>query len=211
VAIGVFGGTFDPIHIGHLRTGLELCEHLGLDEMRFMPCGDPPHREPPGTPAGHRLAMARLAIEGESLLRVDDREVRREGLSYSIDSVAHLREEIGARVPLCLCVGLDSLVNLNTWHRWRELADYAHILVAVRPGWSRPETGEVADWLAGRRVDDARQLLQSPAGGVHITEMTLLPVSATEIRDALAAGRSIRYLTPNSVIDYIRDHNLYRS
>lgn len=210
MAIGIFGGTFDPVHIGHLRTALELRDYLGLDTLHLMPCADPPHRETPMTPAAQRLAMLELAIAGEPGLVADDRELRRGGLSYTVDTLVGLRAERGAREPLYLCIGMDSLATLDTWHRWRELTDHAHIVVAARPGWNLPGQGPVAEWLASRRVYDVDGLRAAPAGAVLVVEMTLLPVSATALRTDLAAGRSIRYLTPDPVIDYINSHGLYR-
>lgn len=212
-AVGIFGGTFDPVHIGHLRTAVELREHLGLDELRLMPSARPPHREQPGVSAEHRLAMLQLAIGKENLaagLLADDRELRREGLSYTVETLAQLRVELGDNVALCLCIGMDSLVNLHTWQRWQALSDYAHIVVAARPGWHLPETGPVAQWLAGRCTDDPKLLSKSPSGRVLVEAMTLLPVSATQIREDLAAGSSVRYLVPDAVIQYIHQHGLYK-
>lgn len=208
-AIGIFGGTFDPVHIGHLRTALELREHLGLSEMRLMPCGDPPHKEIPHTPAADRLAMVRLAIEDEPGLQVDDREIKRGGLSYTVETLTEVRAQVGQNVPVCLCIGMDSLVQLNSWHRWHELTDYCHIVVAARPGWRVPTTGEIGGWLTRCQINDSAELLHQPAGGVYLAEMRLLPVSATDIREALATGHSIRYLTPDRVINYIEQQGLY--
>ena len=217
-AVGIFGGTFDPVHIGHLRTAVELREHLGLDELHLMPSARPPHREQPGVSAEHRLAMLCLAIGGETPcdsfitdgLLADDRELRRDGLSYTVETLAQLRGELGDDVAICLCIGMDSLVNLHTWQRWQELSDYAHIVVAARPGWHLPETGPVAQWLAGRYTDDPQLLTNSPSGRVLVEAMTLLPVSATQIREDLAAGNSVRYLVPDAVIQYIHQHGLYK-
>ncbi len=217
-AVGIFGGTFDPVHIGHLRTAVELREHLGLDELHLMPSARPPHREQPGVSAEQRLAMLRLAIGGatpggslncEGLL-ADDRELRREGLSYTVETLVQLRSELGGDIALCLCIGMDSLVNLHTWQRWQELSDYAHIVVAARPGWHLPEAGPVAQWLVGRYTDDVQLLSHSPSGRVLVETMTLLPVSSTKIRENLAAGHSIRYLVPDTVIQYIHQHGLYK-
>ncbi len=217
-AVGIFGGTFDPVHIGHLRTAVELREHLGLDELRLMPSARPPHREQPGVSAEHRLAMLRLAIGSDipvdsqpvDGLLADDRELHREGLSYTVETLVQLRAELGGDVALCLCIGMDSLVNLHTWQRWQELSDYAHIVVAARPGWHLPETGPVAQWLAGRCTDDPHTLSQSASGRVLVEAMTLLPVSATKIREDLATGSSVRYLVPDAVIQYIHQHGLYK-
>lgn len=209
MALGIFGGTFDPVHIGHLRTALELRLHLGLSEMRLMPCGDPPHKGILQTPAADRLAMVKLAVEGEPGLQVDDREIKRGGLSYTIETLTELRAQVGSNVPLCLCIGMDSLVHLNSWHRWRELTDYCHIVVAARPGWHAPSTGEVGHWLTVHQTKDSTLLLQQPAGRIYLAEMRLLPISATDIREAMGVGHSIRYLTPDSVINYIKQQGLY--
>lgn len=207
--VGLFGGTFDPVHIGHLRTSVELRKILGLSEMRLIPNANPPHRIQPEATAKHRLAMLKLALEDEPGLVADDRELRREGLSYTLDTLAEIRAEIGAETPLCLCIGMDSLVNLNQWHRWRELTDLAHIVAAARPGWHLPQGGEVLEFIHAHRVTDKEQLQGQPAGKILIRELTLLPVSATGIRQALQRGESIRYLVPDKVIDYIRQHQLY--
>ena len=144
---GYFGGTFDPIHNGHLRMALELSEQLQFDEFSLVPCHRPPHRESPGCSDRVRAEMVELAIADCDSLRMDDRELKRDSLSYSIDTLRQLREEYGEQVSLCWCVGMDSLVNLSSWYRWRELLDFAHLVVVARPGWDLPESGEVAQWL----------------------------------------------------------------
>ncbi|MGE3297085.1 MAG: nicotinate-nucleotide adenylyltransferase [Porticoccaceae bacterium] len=209
-AVGVFGGTFDPVHIGHLRTALELRETLGLQRMLLIPSARPPHREQPGVSADDRLAMLTAAIGDEPGLVADGRELDRSGPSYTIDTLAELRAEVGPATALCLCVGMDSLVTLATWRRWRELTDFAHLVVAARPGWQLPSRGEVADWLVGRRCDAASRLHDQTAGLVLIQTLTLLPVSATQLRADLAAGRSTRYLVPDGALAHIRAHGLYR-
>ena len=206
-SVGVFGGTFDPIHIGHLRTALELKQRLGLDEMRMIPSAQPPHRAQPATSAEHRLAMLQLALAGELGLVADDCELKREGPSYTIDTLQQIRAEIG-KSPLCLCVGMDALLGINTWHRWQELLNVAHIVATARPGWHLPEEGEVAELIQQHRADEA-ELLNTPCGKIAIVEMTLLPVSATGIRQALQRGESVRYLVPDSVIQYIEEQRLY--
>ena len=208
-SVGVFGGTFDPVHIGHLRTALELREALALDEMRLLPCAVPPHRDAPEVAAQHRLAMLRAAVDAEPGLLADDRELKRQGPSYTIDSLLELRRELGAATAICLCIGMDALLNLATWHRWRELLDYAHIVVAARPGWQAPDGCAVDQLVRDRQSDSAARLRREPCGLIWLAEMTLLPVSATDIRTALAGGRSVRYLLPDLVIDYIRRHQLY--
>lgn len=220
--IGIFGGTFDPIHIGHLRTAVELRKVLSLQEMWLIASANPPHRSQPQTSAEHRMAMLQLALshrsecrestEAESIepgLIADDRELHRKGPSYTLDTLTEIRTEIGAEIPLYLCIGMDSLVNLNQWHRWHELTDVAHIVVTARPGWHLPKSGEVLEFVRAHRATDTEQLQETPAGKILIMEMTLLPVSATGIRQALQREDSIRYLVPDQVIDYIRQHQLY--
>ena len=214
--IGLFGGTFDPVHIGHLRTAVELRKVLNLSEMRLIPSACPPHRTQPDSSAEHRLAMLQLALghglgpnTAEPKLIADDKELRREGLSYTMDTLTEVRAEVGTKTPLFLCIGMDSLIDLNQWHRWRELTSIAHIVVAARPGWHLPKSGEVLEFVREHRATSIEQLQEIPAGKILMMEMTLLPVSATGIRQALQRGESIRYLVPDQVIDYIRQHQLY--
>lgn len=207
--IGIFGGTFDPVHIGHLRTAVELRKVLGLREMRLIPSATPPHRAQPQTSAEHRLAMLRLALDGEPGLTADDCELRRQGPSYTLDTLQQLRTEVGPNTPLCLCIGMDSLINLNQWHRWQELTNIAHIVVAARPGWHLPQQGEILDFVRTHRASDIESLKNLPTGKLLMMEMTLLPISATGIRQALQRQESIRYLVPNQVINYIQQHKLY--
>lgn len=208
-AIGLFGGTFNPVHIGHLRTALEIRERLALDEMRLLPSAQPPHRDEPQVSAEHRAAMVALAIDGEPGLVLDDRELRRSGPSWTIETLKEVRQALGADVSLSFCVGMDSLVNLSSWRQWQELTDWAHLVVAARPGWQMPDKGDVAEWLLTRQSGDPGDVRRQPHGVVFVAELTLLPVAATGLRERLQAGCSVRYLTPDSVVDYIGKHRLY--
>lgn len=208
--VGIFGGTFNPIHYGHLRSALELVERLQLEQLRLMPSAQPPHREAPQCSAAHRAAMVELAVAGEPRLVCDARELQRSGKSYTIDSLVELRSELGADTGLCMVLGCDAVLDVSRWHRWQELLDWAHIVVIARPGWELPSTGVVAQWLHEHRVDDSRALRQQPAGRIVIEELRPLAISSTEIRDLLTAGQSVRYLMPQSVVDYIQTHKLYR-
>ena len=214
--VGIFGGTFDPVHIGHLRTAVELRKVLNLTEMRLVPSAIPPHRSQPQANAKQRMAMLKLALgydtdSSEPGLVVGDRELHRQGPSYTVDTLRDIRQEIGTDAPLCLCIGMDSLVNLNQWHQWSELTDIAHIVVAARPGWHLPNSGEIVEFVKTHRATQTEQLQSQPSGKVLILEMTLLPVSATGIRQSLQKQQSIRYLVPDQVIDYIRQHQLYEA
>ena len=209
-AVGLFGGTFDPVHIGHLRTALELQELLQLDEMRLLPCGDPYHRgNIDVTPGEHRVAMLRLAVKDQPFLRVDDRELLRNGATYSYDTLVSVREELADDDRLLLCVGMDSLCNLSSWHRWQDLLSLANLVVACRPGFTPPTSGPVAELVAQYAVD-SMECMQSPSGAILIREMTLLSVSATELRNKCRRGLSIKWLVPDVVNDYIVEHQLYR-
>ncbi|MEZ5504240.1 MAG: nicotinate-nucleotide adenylyltransferase [Halioglobus sp.] len=210
LVVGVFGGTFDPVHYGHLRSALELVERLRLAQLRLMPSARPPHRDPPRCSAEHRVAMVELAVSGEPRLVCDARELQRPGQSYTIDSLAALRDELGTQAGLCMVVGCDAVREISSWHRWRELLDWAHIVVIARPGWSLPGTGAVAKWLLDNRIHHPGALRERPAGGILVEELRPLAISSTEIRDMLAAGRSARYLLPQSVLDYIQSHHLYQ-
>jgi nicotinate-nucleotide adenylyltransferase len=207
--IGVFGGTFNPVHYGHLRSALELVERVGLEQLRLMPCALPPHREAPACSAADRCAMVQLAVAGEPHLVCDDRELRRSGPSYTVDSLTELRRELGPARGLCLVMGCDAVLGIATWHRWRELLELAHIVVIARPGWQLPAAGPVARWLREHALDGRHRVRERPAGGILIEELRPLDISSTEIRAMLAAGHSARYLLPDPVLDYIRDHALY--
>jgi nicotinate-nucleotide adenylyltransferase len=208
---GIYGGTFDPIHFGHLRTALEVKEAVGLDEVRFVPCRIPPHRGIPGASPEQRLAMLRAALrDPEPGFRIDTRELERPGPSYMVDTLASVRGEIGAE-PLGLVVGLDAFCGLHRWHRWRELFDLAHVLVMRRPGPPPDLPDELRALLQGRAADTADALRESPAGRVHFVSVTQLDISATRIRSAVAAGSNPRYLTPDAVLSLIHTLGLYRS
>jgi nicotinate-nucleotide adenylyltransferase len=206
--IGIFGGTFDPIHYGHLRSAFEMLQALRLSEVRFFPSGDPPHRGSTYATAQLRLEMVRAAIAGQSGFVVDDREMRRDGPSYTIDTLISLREE-HPDASLCLIVGMDAFLGLTSWHRWDELLDLAHIVVAHRPGWRAPDIGALGDIIdrhGTHRIDD---LHDNTHGQIHIHAVTQLEISSTEIRDIVAAGRDPRFLMPDVVRDIIVDSHCY--
>ena len=212
--IGVLGGTFDPIHYGHLRLAEELGETLRLDEVRLIPSGTPPHRSAPQVAAGHRLAMARLATADNARFKVDEREVHRAGPGYTFDTLAELRAEAGSDRPLALLVGADAFLEFATWHRWHEIFGLAHIAVAHRPGyplerWAERMPQPLAREYTARLMQQPLATHLQPAGGIVVVPFTALDISATAIRDTLKAGASPRYLLPASVLDYIHAHKLY--
>jgi nicotinate-nucleotide adenylyltransferase len=206
--IGIFGGTFDPIHYGHLRTAFELLQTLDFEAVRFVPCGDPPHRGVTFASAALRLEMVRAATRDEPRFVVDDRELRREGPSYSIDTLMSLREEFPDR-SLCLITGMDAFLGLPTWHRWDEILDFAHMVVAHRPGWQAPGDGELGRLLARCRTQSARDLHERLHGSVHVRAVTQLEIASTEIRRLVADGDDPRYLMPDAVREAIRKSSCY--
>jgi nicotinate-nucleotide adenylyltransferase len=206
--IGIFGGTFDPVHYGHLRSAFEMLQALSFSEARFIPCGDPPHRGVTFASAQERFDLVQLAIEGQSGFVADDRELRRDGPSYTVDTLASLREEFPSR-SLGLILGMDAFLGLPGWHRWEEILDIAHIVIAHRPGWKAPDMGVLGDLIAERgthRVDDLHSAAQ---GCIHIHAVTQLEIASTEIRDLIAAGRDPRFLVPDQVRDAILDRKIY--
>ena len=206
--LGLFGGTFDPIHNGHLRTAFELLRALKLAEVRFMPTGNPPHRESTQADAEQRLAMVRAAVADQPGFTVDDREVRRTGLSYSVDTLAELRAEFPLR-PLCLLLGMDAFLGLPNWHRWQEILELAHVVVAHRPGWKAPTQGPLGEVMVDRGTGGIRDLHGSKAGKIYVHAVTQLEISSTELRQLLVAGGDPRYLVPDSVRDVVRELGCY--
>jgi nicotinate-nucleotide adenylyltransferase len=196
--IGLFGGAFDPIHYGHLRTAFELWQALGLAEVRFLPTGNPPHRVELSASAETRLAMVRSAVADQASFVVDDREVRRSGVSYSIDTLTELRGENPDR-SLCLLLGMDAFLGLPNWHRWRELFDLAHVVVAHRPGWKAPTRGPLGEVMVDRGTGSIRELHEQRAGRIYVHAGTQLEISSTELRQLLEAGRDPLYLVADSV------------
>ena len=207
-AIGVFGGTFDPIHCGHLRTAFELWQELRLAEVRFLPTGSPPHRAQLYASAERRLEMVRAAVADQPNFLVDDREIRRSGVSYSVDTLTELRREYPAR-SLCLLLGMDAFLGLPNWHRWRELLSLAHIVVAHRPGWRAPTTGPLGEVMVDHGTGTVRALHESPAGRVYVHAVTQLEISSTELRSLILAGRDPRYLVPDPVRQIILETRCY--
>lgn len=207
--VGILGGTFDPVHHAHLRSALELLQELNLAEIRFIPAGRPPHRDSPVATAEQRLEMLELALAGQENFVIDDRELRREGPSYMVDTLSDLRNELGD-TPLCLLMGMDAFDYLQTWHCWERIPDLAHLVVMQRPGAGLPVSEIMGGLFAERKFHHPEDLKKRSAGGVLFQPVTQLDISASRIREVLAQGKSPRYLLPESVWHYICERGLYR-
>lgn len=206
--IGIFGGTFDPIHFGHLRCAWEIAEQLALREVRMLPARVPPHREQPVASADQRRRLLELALAGQTLLRLDARELERDGPSYMVDTLSSLRGEVNDE-PLCLILGQDAFNGLDTWHRWEAIPGLAHLVVITRPGSALAESGPVRALVERCGVESADELRARPAGAVLFRTVTPLAISASGIRGLLAEGRSPRYLLPDAVLDCVQREGLY--
>ena|SRR3990167_6988540 len=207
-AIGILGGTFDPIHLGHLRMALELYETCDLHKVHIIPCYQPVHRELPVASPTHRLAMVECAIAHEPAFEADAREIRRKGQSYMIDTLIELKETY-QKTPLCLLIGIDAFLGFPSWHRAKEILNYAHLIVAHRPQYQLKNTGIIADILNNHHQKKLSYVHEHQAGGILLRPITALEISATEIRKQIAMGKNPRYLLPDSVYDYIKQHHIY--
>jgi nicotinate-nucleotide adenylyltransferase len=208
--IGILGGTFDPIHYGHLRTALDVMQQLGLKELRFIPLRDPPHRGQPLSTPEQRLAMVEAAIAAQPGFRVDSRELEREGPSYTVDTLHSLRQALG-ETPICLLLGTDAFLGLPSWHRPEEIMGMAHLVVMQRPGETEPHTAQLDALLAGRHASSADELRTAPGGRVLFQTVTQLEISATAIREMVQRGESPRFLLPEPVLEIIGQQQLYRN
>ena len=215
--IGILGGTFDPIHNGHLRIAQEALEQCDLAQVRFVPCGTPPHRPTPTASAKSRWEMVRLALNGHSDFLVDVREVFRTDPCYTVDTLAGLRAELGAQQPLCLILGGDAFLQLHTWHEWKRLFDLAHIVVLQRAGglplgnaMLKADAALRAEYTA-RLAPGAGALHETPSGAIFVADMPALEISSTDIRRRCADGKSVRYLVPEVVVNYINTNSMYRT
>ncbi|MFK5913292.1 MAG: nicotinate-nucleotide adenylyltransferase [Woeseiaceae bacterium] len=207
--IGILGGTFDPVHYGHLRTALDVQQRLGLDEVRFIPCGEPAHRNKPVATPTQRLSMVRAAVAGQNKFTVDDREVRREGLSYMVDTLASLKKDFPSQ-SLCLILGTDAFNGLAQWHQWEKIFDYANIAVMQRP--ERGKLVELNKFLVNKlkpRIVDIDVFQKRQQGMVCFVPVTQLDISATKIRKDWLQGKELQFLLPDAVLKLLHQQNIY--
>ena len=203
--IGFFGGTFDPVHCGHIQMALAAKNILQLDEVRLLPCHQPPHRDTPQLTSQQRLLLLALAIKDIDGLSIDDRELQRDNFSWTVETLKDCRKEFGDELSITLLMGVDAYNNLQSWHEWQQLPKLAHIGVLQRPGYSLPKEGILADWLA---ASSAANIHRQSAGMVVALQQPQLPWSANEIRKQLALGIKPKGIS-EQVYDYIVAHQLY--
>ncbi|MGL4859775.1 MAG: nicotinate-nucleotide adenylyltransferase [Enterobacteriaceae bacterium] len=206
----LFGGTFDPIHYGHIKPVEALAAEVDLQHVLLLPNHVPPHRPQPEASPAQRLQMLQLVVAQHPLFSIDQRELRRTTPSYTIDTLQELRSELGRETPLAFIIGQDSLLTLHLWHRWQELLDYCHLLVCARPGYPNElQTTELRQWLAQHRTMIPEQLKLQPQGLIYLARTPLLDISATTIRQYQRLGQSCNDLLPPVIQSYIRQQGLY--
>ncbi len=207
-AIGFFGGTFDPIHNGHLRSAYEVHHRLGLARTFLLPNALPPHQDNPARSAEQRLAMVRLAVAGHPELEVDPRELNRPAPSFTVDTLEALRAEY-PDTPLCFIIGMDSLLSLPRWHKPARILELAHLVVCHRPGYPLPDDTPIQPWLERHGCDSPETLHRETAGRIHCMAVTPLAIASSTLRAQMAAGQSPHFLMPDGVVRYIEQHGLY--
>ena len=212
--LGLFGGTFDPIHFGHLRLATEVAEAFRLEQVIFLPAGLPYHRGRSAHATNdQRLTMVKLATARDARFDVDDRELRREGPTYTYDTLVEIRKERGPEMPLVFLTGSDAFAKIDTWHRWTELFDLAHFVIAIRAGdeaWQSKGPGTFPKEAWPRITLNQREMLSAPSGKIMTFFMTSIAISSTAVRTLAGEGASIRYLTPDPVVEFVRSHDLYK-
>lgn len=210
--IGIYGGTFDPVHFGHLRPALDVLEGLGLQQVRFIPCGQPPHRQQAVASAEQRLHMLSLAVSSEQNFLVDDREITRPGLSYMVDTLRSLKQDMPEEM-FCLIVGMDAFNEFDTWKEWQQILQMVHLIVSHRPH-AVFDDSKVSNALTSHVVEHSvkkrEELDSSNMGKILFFPVTQLDISSTDIRERVRQKRDIHYLLPDAVIDYIRQQKIYQ-
>jgi len=209
-AIGFLGGTFDPIHFGHLRPALEIQQALNLQTVYIMPNYIAPHKSKSIASTEQRIEMVKLAIQDTPNLQIDTQELLRNTPSYTVDTLKLLRQQ-NPNTPICFIMGMDSLINFNTWYKYQEILNYCHLVVSHRPGWTPKFNQIVSDLLSNHQIDNTKLLHQDLAGHVYFQSTSQLDISSSNIRHLIASKQSIQFLTPQSVCCYIDKQYCYNS
>ena len=207
--IGILGGTFDPVHQGHIILAGELLEHLHLKQMRLLPCKIPVHRDKPTASTEDRLAMLQLATAGTDLL-IDCRELERSGPSYTIDSLRSLRDETGSAQALAFCMGTDAFATLTNWHQWQDFLELSHLVIMARPASTMSLAPELKSLLTAKQVPDPTFLHQQPNGLIYLASLSQIPLSSTHVRQKIASGNIPEHTLAPAVQHYIEERGLYR-
>ncbi len=207
-AIGILGGTFDPVHAGHLRLAIEARQRLQLNEVRLIPLHIPPHRPAPVASNEQRLQMLFSATGNIDGLSIDEREIKRNDTSWTIDTLKSIRDQY-ADNPVCLLLGSDAFAGFDQWKNWQDITDYAHIVIVNRAFETNNHGSGLKDWLSLRLTHNNNDLISSRCGHVFQLELPLLDVSSSYIRAQIAAGRDIDFLVPESVQKIIHEQKLY--
>lgn len=208
-AVGLLGGTFDPIHFGHLRMAIEIFQAFSLNEVKLIPCYRPVHRSQPVAPVKDRFNMVKLAVKTEPALTVSDVEIKQQSPSYTIKTITTLRQQLPT-TPLCFILGIDAFLGFSSWQQWQDILRQCHLIVAHRPQYRLPEQGMTADIVAEYSQTDFTAIHQVLGGYLFFYPITPLEISATDIRQQIVEGRNPRYLLPNSVLDYIQQRHIYQ-
>jgi nicotinate-nucleotide adenylyltransferase len=206
--IGIFGGSFDPIHNGHLRVVIELLETMPFSEIRILPCQTPALKPLIYASAEHRFNMLGLATQALNKTVIDERELKRDGVSYTYDSLVAIRDESGNK-PLVLIIGNDAFAEFDRWYRWQDILSLAHIIIVTRPNYILPSTGNIQRLLENHLTQHVEDLCKMPAGKIMLCPIPLLAISATDIRRKITGNLSIRFLVPDSVLEYISNQKIY--
>ncbi len=210
-AVLAFGGTFDPLHNGHLRTATDVAKLLGVAQVRLIPCGEPAHRSPPVATAAQRLKMLQLAMNGQPGFMIDTQELMRNGPSYMVDTAANLRAELGEQCCICLMMGMDAFLGLPNWHQWQKIPEYLNLVVMERPGWQGGQYKVLQSLLEQRQVTTVEALMSAPAGKILMVTVSKLAISASQIREKISTGESAEGLLPEAVLELIKAEKIYQN
>lgn len=208
-AVGIMGGTFDPIHFGHLRTALEIKQNLDLHEIHLLPCHIPGHRPEPEVSAQDRINMLNISIADDPELQLDERECRSLQTSYTVNTLKSYRDEKGDKTPLLMIMGMDAFSKLHEWHQWEQIFKLAHIIVAHRPKTSLPDEEPLKTIINTHRLENKKALHESPSGYLYFQTVTALDISSSKIRKLIKEDKSPKYLLHDKVWEYIKSHHLY--